>query len=138
MLTIFGSRSYGGFCDHVARRGQQVTTLTGTSTPRTVSSVRCLRYEDIPADVFAPPGPLNEGMKGQGFNGKIPVTAVPDVAKYTLRVALNGKACADGTAPCQWLDSQNAIEKLPDWRITKTGTLVSCPLVLFNGKPLGP
>src|SRR3954447_4515234 len=38
----------------LARRGEQVTTLTATTTPRTIEGVRCLRYESIPADIFAP------------------------------------------------------------------------------------
>src|SRR6478735_11818648 len=38
----------------LARRGQRVTTLTGTSKPREINGVRCLRLDDIPAEVFAP------------------------------------------------------------------------------------
>src|SRR5262245_24610258 len=38
----------------LARRGHIVTTLTGTTSPRTVSGVRCLHHETIPAEVFAP------------------------------------------------------------------------------------
>jgi len=38
----------------LCRRGQRVTTLTGTTKPREVNGVRCLRYEDVPAEVFAP------------------------------------------------------------------------------------
>jgi glycosyltransferase involved in cell wall biosynthesis len=38
----------------LASRGEQVTTLTATSKPRQVGSIRCLRFEDIPAEVFAP------------------------------------------------------------------------------------
>src|SRR6188508_2926336 len=38
----------------LAKNGQRVTTLTGTTQPREVNGVRCLRYESIPADVFAP------------------------------------------------------------------------------------
>jgi hypothetical protein len=38
---------------------------------------------------------------------------------------------------CKWLDSQNAIEALvPEWRVSKTGTLATCPLIEFNGKPV--
>jgi glycosyltransferase involved in cell wall biosynthesis len=39
----------------LARRGHRVTTLTGTTRPRDINGVRCLRYEDIPFEVFAPP-----------------------------------------------------------------------------------
>src|SRR5437773_10496052 len=38
----------------LARRGQRVTTLTGTKKPREISGIRCLHYADIPAEVFAP------------------------------------------------------------------------------------
>jgi glycosyltransferase involved in cell wall biosynthesis len=36
----------------LARRGHEVTTLTGTSQPRTIDGVKCLRHEDIPAELF--------------------------------------------------------------------------------------
>jgi len=38
----------------LARRGQKVITLTGTKQPREVNGVRCLSYDDIPAEIFAP------------------------------------------------------------------------------------
>jgi glycosyltransferase involved in cell wall biosynthesis len=38
----------------LARRGQRVTTLTGTTRPREVDGIQCLRSDDIPAEVFAP------------------------------------------------------------------------------------
>jgi glycosyltransferase involved in cell wall biosynthesis len=38
----------------LARRGQRVTTLTGTSKPRDIEGIRCLRIDDIPAEIFAP------------------------------------------------------------------------------------
>ncbi len=38
----------------LARRGLRVTTLTGTSKPRDYRNVRCLRIDDIPAEVFSP------------------------------------------------------------------------------------
>jgi glycosyltransferase involved in cell wall biosynthesis len=38
----------------LARRGERVTTLTGTTKPREVHGVRCLQADDIPAEVFAP------------------------------------------------------------------------------------
>jgi glycosyltransferase involved in cell wall biosynthesis len=38
----------------LARRGETVTTLTATTTPRTIEGVRCLRFENIPAEIFAP------------------------------------------------------------------------------------
>jgi glycosyltransferase involved in cell wall biosynthesis len=37
----------------LAKRGDRVTTLTGTTKPRQVDSVQCLHYEGIPAEVFA-------------------------------------------------------------------------------------
>jgi len=38
----------------LARRGERVTTLTGTSKPRQVDGIHCLRSDDIPAEVFSP------------------------------------------------------------------------------------
>jgi len=38
----------------LARRGERVTTLTGTSKPRKIDGVDCLRSDDIPAEVFSP------------------------------------------------------------------------------------
>jgi len=65
--------------------------------------------------------------------------AVLDQAQYTLRVAANGVACASGVPACVWLDSQNQIESaLPEWRVTKTATDVSCPLVQFKGATVPP
>jgi glycosyltransferase involved in cell wall biosynthesis len=39
----------------LARRGQRVTTLTAVSKPREIDGVRCLRHENIPAELFTPP-----------------------------------------------------------------------------------
>lgn len=93
------------------------------------------------ADVFVPAAlpALQQRVKAMGFAAAIPDARVPDPQAYALRVALNGAKCAAGSEPCQWLDSQNAIESLlPDWRATETGTDVSCPLLLFDGKAIGP
>jgi glycosyltransferase involved in cell wall biosynthesis len=48
----------------LARRGQRVTTLTGTTKPREVDGVRCLRYEDIPAEIFAPSDTITVVLNG--------------------------------------------------------------------------
>jgi glycosyltransferase involved in cell wall biosynthesis len=48
----------------LARRGQQVTTLTGTTSPRSISGVQCLRYEDIPAALFAPANTMTVVLNG--------------------------------------------------------------------------
>ena len=93
------------------------------------------------ADVYVPdsqPG-LQALVRAMGFAA---TPAKPQLAdEFILRVAINGKACLDTSAPsapaCLWLDSQNQIEsQVVDWRVTKTGTLVTCPLVEFNGKPV--
>jgi glycosyltransferase involved in cell wall biosynthesis len=38
----------------LARQKQRVTTLTGAAKPRDYGGVRCLRIDDIPAEIFAP------------------------------------------------------------------------------------
>jgi glycosyltransferase involved in cell wall biosynthesis len=38
----------------LARRGERVTTLTGTKQAKMVQGVRCLPYENIPTEVFSP------------------------------------------------------------------------------------
>ena len=90
-------------------------------------------------DVYVPASQpsLRAYVQSQGFAATVPAA---DDAQYSMRVALDGKTCFVTTFPaCKWLDSQNAIEGLlPDWRTTKTGTDVACPLVLFNGKAIGP
>jgi glycosyltransferase involved in cell wall biosynthesis len=48
----------------LARRGERVTTLTGTKKPRTVEGVKCLRYEEIPVEVFSPPDTLTIVLNG--------------------------------------------------------------------------
>jgi glycosyltransferase involved in cell wall biosynthesis len=50
----------------LARRGQRVTTLTGTTKPREVEGVRCLHYENFPAEVFAPEDTLTVVLNGPG------------------------------------------------------------------------
>ncbi len=87
------------------------------------------------ADVYVPAAltELQKKVKAMGFAAT--TTAAPLPAEFTLRVAANGKTClAANPSACVWLDSQNQIEsQVADWRVTKTGTLVTCPLVLFNG-----
>src|SRR5690242_13092263 len=65
------SRPLGGsqsaFCylaAALARRGEQVTTLTATTDPRIIHGVRCLRYGDIPADVFSAPNTVTVVLNG--------------------------------------------------------------------------
>jgi glycosyltransferase involved in cell wall biosynthesis len=48
----------------LARRGEQVTTLTATTDPRIIDGVRCLRYGDIPADVFSAPNTVTVVLNG--------------------------------------------------------------------------
>src|SRR5262245_41816426 len=48
----------------LARRGERVTTLTATSNPRTIDGVQCLRYENIPFEVFAPPDTITVVLNG--------------------------------------------------------------------------
>src|SRR5687768_15064411 len=50
----------------LARRGQRVTTLTGTTKPREVEGVRCLHYENFPAEIFAPADTLTVVLNGPG------------------------------------------------------------------------
>ena len=92
------------------------------------------------ADVFVPADnpDLRRYEQAQGFVAAVPTATGPDLDQFTLRVTTTPQACfADPhDDKCVWLDSQNAIEdNLPDWRITETETLVSCPLVRFNGLP---
>jgi len=48
----------------LARRGDRVTTLTATTSPRTIEGVQCLRYENIPFEVFAPPDTVTVVLNG--------------------------------------------------------------------------
>ena len=91
------------------------------------------------ADVYVPASlpALQNKIRAMGFSGSQTPAPLPD--EYILRVAANGKACfpAGDPAKCLWLDSQNQIEaQVADWRVSKTGMLVTCPLVEFNGKPV--
>jgi hypothetical protein len=90
------------------------------------------------ADVYVPANLplLQDQVKAMGFAAT--QTPAPLSSDFILRVAVNGKTClASDPSTCIWLDSQNQIEsQVVDWRITKTGTLVTCPLVEFNGKPV--
>lgn len=58
----------------LARRGERVTTLTGTTKPRQVAGVRCLRYENIPAEIFAEPETIAVVVNG-------PAEIGPDIRK---------------------------------------------------------
>lgn len=89
------------------------------------------------ADVYVPaslPG-LQQTVRAMGFAAP----SGPQLpAEFILRVAANGKTCLAGDpSTCVWLDSQNQIEgQVSEWRVTRTGQLVTCPLVEFNGKPV--
>src|SRR5262245_9954148 len=48
----------------LARRGERVTTLTGTTKPRTVLGVQCLRHEEIPVEVFSAADTLTVVLNG--------------------------------------------------------------------------
>jgi glycosyltransferase involved in cell wall biosynthesis len=61
----------------LACRGQRVTTLTGTTKPREVNGVRCLRYEDIPAEVFAPQDTLTVVLNGPADMGQAVRQVIP-------------------------------------------------------------
>ena len=97
------------------------------------------------ADVYVPASmpELQAFVRAMGFAAT--QTAAPLGVEFTLRVAVNGAATKTTAscfktdpATCIWLDSQNAIEaNVADWRVTRTGTDVACPLVLFNGKAIG-
>lgn len=92
------------------------------------------------ADAFVPASnpALRAYVQSQGLPAAIPTATGADLDQFTLRVTTTPSICfADVHDPkCVWLDSQNAIENnVADWRITETGTLVSCPLVRFNGLP---
>ncbi len=98
------------------------------------------------ADVYVPDSmpELRQLVQAMGFAATRASTQLGK--EYALRVAVNGldtakaKGClASDVSTCRWLDSQTAIEaNVADWRVTRTGTDVACPLVLFNGKALGP
>jgi glycosyltransferase involved in cell wall biosynthesis len=61
----------------LARRGQQVTTLTGTTTPREISGVRCLHYEEIPVEVFSPPDTVTVVLNGPADIARVVRDAIP-------------------------------------------------------------
>jgi glycosyltransferase involved in cell wall biosynthesis len=50
----------------LARHKQHVTTLTGTTQPGTICGVRCLHYQDVPAETFAPADTLTIVLNGPG------------------------------------------------------------------------
>ena len=58
----------------LARRGERVTTLTGTTKPRNVHGVQCMRYEDVPVEIFSPRETLTIVLNG-------PADVVRDVRK---------------------------------------------------------
>jgi hypothetical protein len=90
------------------------------------------------ADVYVPANlpELQAKVRAMGFTAPPPASSLGN--DFVLRVAVDGKTClAADPSTCTWLDSQNQIEsQIVEWRVTKTGTLVSCPLVEFNGKPV--
>lgn len=90
------------------------------------------------ADVYVPAALPDLAAKVRAMGFAATPTTAPLAADFVLSVAVNGKTCLAGDpSTCLWLDSQNQIEsQLPDWRVTRTGTLVTCPLIEFNGKPV--
>src|SRR5438093_10936021 len=48
----------------LARRGEKVTTLTGTTKPHTVHGVHCLHHDNIPSEIFAPRDTLTIVLNG--------------------------------------------------------------------------
>src|SRR5262249_21349044 len=48
----------------LARRGERVTTLTGTTKARNVLGVQCLRHEEIPVEVFSAADTLTIVLNG--------------------------------------------------------------------------
>ncbi len=68
----------------LARRGGRVTTLTGTTKPREVDGVRCLRYEDIPAEVFAPPDTITVVLNGPVDVGQVVRQVIPKGQRLIL------------------------------------------------------
>jgi len=68
----------------LARRGQRVTTLTGTTKPREVDGVRCLRYEDIPAEIFAPPDTVTVVLNGPVDVGQAVRQVIPKGKQLVL------------------------------------------------------
>jgi glycosyltransferase involved in cell wall biosynthesis len=96
----------------LARRGQRVTTLTGTTKPREVDGVRCLRYEDIPAEVFAPADTVTVVLNG-------PV----DVGQAVRQVIPKGKLLVLWT---QHAHDQPAMKSLADPKCVELWDRIVC------------
>ena len=92
----------------------------------------------VAADVYVPANlpALRDKVRAMGFTAPVPASSLGD--DFILRVAVDGKTClAADPSKCNWLDSQNQIEsQVVEWRVTRTGRLVTCPLIEFNGKPV--
>lgn len=61
----------------LAACGEQVTTLTATSRPRQVNGVRCLQFENIPREVFAPADTVTVVLNGPADMGQLVRETVP-------------------------------------------------------------
>jgi len=61
----------------LARRGQRVTTLTGTTKPGEVNGVRCLHYEGVPAEVFSPADTITVVLNGPADIAHVVRDAIP-------------------------------------------------------------
>jgi hypothetical protein len=116
--------------------GARVFAPTNTTAPAAVDLVHALQTAGVPTDL---PGGGNYDAAFAGF------TKDADLAPFLGRVAVNGDCFSDinmadpygGT--CQYLDSQADIEAyLGRGAIQRTDITVTCPLVSFKGKAVGP
>jgi hypothetical protein len=113
------------------------------------------------ARIFAPPIPaFADAIAGYpvalvatDYGPTITAADPADIGHYLGRVALNAEKSADGsspgcfsaynnldvaggTEPCQWLDSQPAVERaVPAPSIRQTDILVTCPFVSYKDFP---
>jgi hypothetical protein len=97
--------------------------------------VKALHDAGIPTDL---PG-------GGSYDATFAAFSKADLAPYLGRVAVNGDCFSDINmadpygGSCQYLDSQADIEAyLGRGAIQRTDITVTCPLVSFKGKAVGP
>src|SRR5207237_7288479 len=62
----------------LARRGETVTTLTGTRTSRMVDGVRCLPHENVPLELFARPDTISVVLNGPVSTGQQLREVIPE------------------------------------------------------------
>lgn len=115
--------------------GGRVFAPTNATDPAVMSYVTALQNAGIPTDL---PG-------GGSYDPMIAGFTAADLADYLGRVAVNGNCFSDINAAdphggtCQYLDSQADIEAyLGRGAIQRTDITVTCPLVSFKGKAVGP